>query len=89
MSASVIEQIQSIENLRQAASWKRDQWLRDRGWESTCETPGSLWLWKRLWSGRSGKDPHWIIVDADLAERMQKEWDFEQDYNEHPENYEE
>jgi hypothetical protein len=86
---SVIERIQLIRNLRQAAEWKRDAWLRARGWESTCETPGSLWMWRKLWNGRDGKTPVMILTDATHAEHIQAEWDAEEDYRLHPESYEE
>jgi hypothetical protein len=85
---SVLDTFWAIENLRQVASWKRDKWLRDRGWEPTCETPGSFWMWKKLWTGRDGKQSLTILVDAKFAEEFQKAWDQEQDYREHPENYE-
>jgi len=30
-----------------------DRYLRERGWEQTCDTPGSLWVWsKTLVDGR-------------------------------------
>jgi hypothetical protein len=86
---TTLSQIQFIRNLRQAADWKRDAWLRTRGWEATCETPGSLWMWRRLWNGRDGKTPTLILVDVTHAEHIQAEWDAEEDYREHPENYEE
>jgi hypothetical protein len=30
----------------------RNDYLRARGWVSTCDTPGSIWLWTRVYHGR-------------------------------------
>jgi hypothetical protein len=89
MTTRSIEAIESVHHLRLAAEWKRDAWLRSQGWDSTCETPGSLWMWRRMWNGRDGKTPTMILVDATHAEHIQLEWDQQEDYRLHPEEYEE
>lgn len=43
----------------------RDAYLRACGWEWTCDTPGSLWLWTRKYKGKL------ILVNTDTAMHMQ------------------
>ena len=39
--------IEDIENAREQLGFAVNDFLRRKGWQYTCETPGSLWLWKR------------------------------------------
>ena len=42
-----------IESLADDLANATSQWLRRHGWEYTCQTPGSMWLWqKKLPDGR-------------------------------------
>lgn len=43
----------------------KDAYLRACGWEYTCDTPGSLWLWRRKYKGKT------ILVNTDTAMLMQ------------------
>lgn len=47
MSAVTQHAILSLENQLEVS---RTQYLRMHGWERTCNTPGSFWMWKRDFS---------------------------------------
>ncbi len=54
-----------------------DGFLRERGWEYKCDTPGSYWLWERMVGSRT------ILVQRDMAVRIEaalsRDWDHGQD----------
>jgi hypothetical protein len=86
---SRLAESQRLDALLRRHEYDRRKWLQSRGWEQTCETPGSYWMWMRMWAGRQGGKPMLILVDTGTAERIQTEWDQQADYEMHPENYEE
>jgi hypothetical protein len=62
-------------------------YLGAAGWNFTCSTPGSYWMWQKLIDGQS------FVVDETLAVRIQQDIDccdgtypFE-GQDEHPEDY--
>ena len=46
-------------------------WLRSRGWEYICKTPGSYWMWQREWDAKT------FLVHTCTARRIQEYWDGE------------
>lgn len=63
------ENADEIEFTREQLDFAVDRWLRSRGWESTCETPGSYWLWRREIKG------HKYLVDRSHAISIQRHVD--------------
>lgn len=62
---------------REQLGFRESAWLRAKGWEHTCETPGSFWLWRKVLEAphARGKNPPGtvILVDQDMALTLQ-EW---------------
>ena len=58
--------LQQFEHLRSQLEFRVDAWLRERGWKSTCETPGSYWLWQKTIDGKT------YVTSKDLAERIER-----------------
>ena len=49
----MVHPLHEVEELRDEAERLENQFLRKRGWEYVCDTPGSFWLWqKKLPDGR-------------------------------------
>lgn len=46
----------------------QNNYLRERGWNYTCDTPGAYWLWEKEIDGK-----RWT-ADAGLAIGMQRRW---------------
>lgn len=46
--------------------FRKDAWLRKKGWNQTSSTPGSLWLWKKDLPGFGT-----MYVNQDSALHMQ------------------
>jgi hypothetical protein len=44
-------------------------YLENAGWDYTCGTPGSIWMWKKTWNKKI------ILVNQVEAIRIQKYWD--------------
>lgn len=61
---------------------KLHKWLESRGWRRTSATPGSFWMWFKEWDGKT------FMVNDDTAERIQRHFDAEEDFRQHPEEYE-
>lgn len=54
-----------IGDLREELDMETMVYLTNHGWKQTCDTPGSLWLWTRLYKGKT------ILVDETHALAMQ------------------
>lgn len=39
--------IEDIDFEIEQLNFKKDAWLRKKGWDFTSSTPGHLWLWKK------------------------------------------
>jgi len=50
-----------IDEAREQLNIDIGEFLRSRGWEYTCDTPGSLWLFRKAVGGKT------LLVDADTA----------------------
>jgi len=64
----------SLDDLRQAADdlkYLKEAFLRERGWLSKCDSPGSYWYFEKEINGK-----RWVAFRADDAIDMQKniEW---------------
>ena len=44
----------------------KDGFLRQRGWEHTCDNPACMWLWQKALP-----DSRIVVVDCDTAVHMQ------------------
>lgn len=54
------------------------QWMRDSGWKTTSQTPGSYWMWEKEVEGRL------YLVDMETARRIQTHQDSKKYFDEHP-----
>jgi hypothetical protein len=54
-----------ISRAEEALKTSKDHYLTARGWQHTCRTPGSMWLWERVYQGRT------IMAPLDTAFEMQ------------------
>lgn len=63
------ENADEIEFTREQLDFGVDRWLRSRGWKSTCETPGSYWVWLKQIDG------HEYLVDRSHAVSIQRHMD--------------
>src|SRR5688572_10782044 len=53
MAKATMTTLQQIADAQSQAEELEDAYLRERGWQHTCDTPGSLWVWsKTLPDGR-------------------------------------
>lgn len=77
-----LTEIDEIQRLRARADNKQNNWLVRRGWEHTSSTPGSYWMWRKEWEGKT------FLVEEQTAARIQEHCDREADYQLHPEDYE-
>jgi hypothetical protein len=71
MSDEKIESKNDARYQREMLEYRVDAWLRSKGWKSTCDTPGSLWLWQRTLD-----DGRVALVNKSTAESMQAWFDF-------------
>lgn len=54
-----------IGDIREDLDLETRTYLNRHGWKQTCDTPGSLWLWSRVYKGKT------ILVDQVHAVAMQ------------------
>jgi hypothetical protein len=54
-----------LEQSEREVELKRHQFLRERGWTRTCDTPGSYWLWSCVLP-----DNRVILVNQEMALRF-------------------
>ncbi len=52
-------------------SMRTEMFLRSNGWASSCNYPGGVWLWSRMWRDRE------VAVPLDLAIKMHR-WHVEE-----------
>lgn len=55
-----------IDVVKDALTARINAFLRSKGWTYTCDTPGSYWLWSRLYEGNV------IMVDTTHALGIQR-----------------
>lgn len=48
----------------------KTRYLKRFGWESTCNTPGSYWLWKRDFADEDKKQLDWWIAHTTPEQRQ-------------------
>jgi hypothetical protein len=72
---------EEIKELYRKAHAFEDRWLRNRGWEHTCDSPDSCWYWKKEWDGKV------FMVTKGIASQIQEGWDFDEDFRLNPEKY--
>jgi hypothetical protein len=64
----LLDELDAIEQIHEAATTRLHKLLRTRGWKYTSNTPGCFWLWeKQLSDGRT------LLLPTDMAvtcERM-------------------
>ena len=58
-----------LHDRREKLKEAEQEYLRKKGWERTCDTPGSIWLWTRGYKGRT------IMADQSTALFMQEHFD--------------
>lgn len=58
-------QYRRLEDRAERVQYDRERYLRECGWSYTCDTPGSLWLWRREYQGKT------LLVATDTAMHMQ------------------
>ena len=67
------DELTPLENLRyerECIEHKEREYLQKKGWNYTCNTPGSIWLYQiKLEDGRT------ILVSHSTAIHMQEHWD--------------
>lgn len=64
------------DNIREAnddAALLEDNYLRQKGWKHTCESPGCYWVWEKTMP-----DDRVAIVSKSLALTFQRIWDEQQ-----------
>lgn len=64
-----IRSIGDIDQIRENLIAETRTYLRKKGWAYTCDTPGSFWLWSRVYKGKT------ILVDEVHALSMQRAFD--------------
>ena len=64
----LIDVLQRVDTLHEEADSLLNSALRERGWELTCETPGSVWMWRKRRS-----DGSTFLVERDTAIEMEQE----------------
>lgn len=69
MSSPTFKTAWDIDYAREMMEYRVDAFLRARGWKTTCNTPGSYWLWEKEVDGAS------LIVGKELALSMEKNFD--------------
>jgi hypothetical protein len=57
--------VDELEQSEREVEIKRHQFLRDRGWTRTCDTPGSYWMWSCALPDRRV-----ILVNQEMALRF-------------------
>lgn len=61
--------LSDVEFTREQLEFRIDALLRKRGWKSTSDTPGCLWLWeKKLPDGRVA------LVNKSTALHFERQW---------------
>jgi hypothetical protein len=64
----LLDDIQDAANKLEAL---RNRYLREHGWEYTCQTPGRYWMWKKVVDGilLHCSESHAMDVEEYLADR--------------------
>lgn len=81
-----------LEAMRVELDQAEEGYLRSKGWATTCNTPGSYWMWEKTVTGREhykGDTAHnrvWL-VSKDEALRLQAHWDAHDYAAAHPEEF--
>ncbi len=44
---------EEIEDLRGSLEHKEEKYLEEKGWERTCDLPGSVWYWEKAYKGKN------------------------------------
>lgn len=69
------QMLEEIESTEDRATNLREKYLRKSGWEHTCQTPGSYWMWTKDIGGKlyvcTTKDAFDFQKHIDYAEMMQ------------------
>ena len=64
----LIDALQRADTLNEQADTILNSALRSRGWQFTCQTPGSCWLWRKHRS-----DGVVYLVTRDIAIDMERD----------------
>jgi hypothetical protein len=77
MTTTPYMRMEEIDATRERAGQLVDQYLRKSGWEHTCQTPGSYWMWRKEIDGTA------YLVDTSSAEQFQRELDYREMRKQH------
>jgi hypothetical protein len=51
--SQTIQLLEDLERLESELDTVRSRLLESYGWEYTCQTPGSVWLWQKVVDGKT------------------------------------
>lgn len=76
---NALTELYDIQDLQATTEGKISTWLCKRGWYWTCQTPGSRWMWRKDWDGKT------FLVTQSTAVDIQEIWDTDQYAKDFPE----